>query len=315
VASVTDLRISQLARRSGVPASTLRFYESAGLLPAGRTPAGYRVFDETALERLEFIAAAKRLGLPLEDIAGLLQTWSSGSCAEVRAELRPRLAAQAAAAGQRTAELAAFTAVLRQAMRHLDALPERAGRCGSRCRFPDPAPAADTAADTGAAEAWRTAAVACTLDGDDIRTRVVQWHALLDGAQREPIPDGVRLTLPADRAAEIAGLAAAEQRCCAFFDFRLQLATPVLRLEVRAPADAAGHLAGLFGSAPPASGKAFTMKGLSRRAGKGFGIMAGGTGTAAPGRRHRDGGTGTAAPGRRQLAREGAARDGGANRR
>jgi hypothetical protein len=39
VASVTELRISQLAGRSGLPASTLRFYESAGLLPAGRTPA------------------------------------------------------------------------------------------------------------------------------------------------------------------------------------------------------------------------------------------------------------------------------------
>jgi MerR family copper efflux transcriptional regulator len=255
VATVTNLRISQLAKRSGVPASTLRFYESAGLLPAGRTPAGYRVFDETALERLQFIGTAKRLGLPLEDIAGLLQTWAGGSCAEVRAELRPRLAARIAEAGQRAAELAAFTAALRQAVRHLDALPERAGRCDSRCGFPGPASAAaDTGAGAGTAEAWRTAAVACTLDGDDMRTRVLQWHALLDGAHREPIPGGVRLTLPADRAAEIAGLAAAEQRCCAFFDFRLQLAGPALHLEIRAPAEAAGVLDGLFGSAPSRKG-------------------------------------------------------------
>lgn len=262
MASVTDLRISQLAKRSGVPASTLRFYESAGLLPAGRTPAGYRVFDETALERLEFIGTAKRLGLPLEDIAGLLQTWASGSCAEVRAELRPRLAARIAEARQRAAELAAFTAVLRQAARHLDALPERAGRCDSRCGFPGPASAvgaadagaADAGAGAGTAEAWRTAAVACTLGGDDMRARVLQWHVLLDGAHREPIPGGVRLTLPAGRAAEIAGLAAAEQRCCAFFDFRLQLASPALHLEIRAPAAAAGVLDALFGSAPSAEG-------------------------------------------------------------
>jgi MerR family transcriptional regulator, copper efflux regulator len=182
VASVTDLRISQLAERSGVPASTLRFYESAGLLPAGRTPAGYRVYDETALERLQFIGTAKRWGLPLEEIAELLQTWASGSCAAVRADLRPRLAARIA----------------------------EAGRCDSRCGFPGPGPGA------GAEEAWRIAAVACTLDGEDMRQRAVQWRTLLDGAHREPIPGGLRLTLPADRAAEIAELAVAEQRCCAF---------------------------------------------------------------------------------------------------
>ncbi|HEX4249696.1 MAG TPA: MerR family DNA-binding transcriptional regulator, partial [Pseudonocardia sp.] len=37
------MRISQLAERSGVPATTLRFYESSGLLPSGRSPAGYRL--------------------------------------------------------------------------------------------------------------------------------------------------------------------------------------------------------------------------------------------------------------------------------
>lgn len=232
VASVTDLRISQLAERSGVPASTLRFYESTGLLPAGRTSAGYRIYDETALERLEFIGTAKRLGLPLEEIAELIQTWASGSCAEVRADLRPRLAARIADAGQRAAELAAFTAVLHEAVRHLDALPERAERCGSRCGFPGPG----------------SPGVACTLDGEDMEQRAVQWRTLLDRARREPIPGGLRLTLSADRAAEIAGLAVAEQRCCAFFDFRLQLAHPDLHLEVRAPADAAELLAGLFGS-------------------------------------------------------------------
>lgn len=58
------MRISQLAERSGVPATTLRFYEGAGLLPADRTPAGYRSYDEDAVERLAFIGAAKRLGLP-----------------------------------------------------------------------------------------------------------------------------------------------------------------------------------------------------------------------------------------------------------
>ena len=56
----------------------------------------------------------------------------------------------------------------------------------------------------------------------------------------------MQLTLPAGRAAAVAGLAAAEQDCCPFLDFRLHLDGPVLHLEVRAPSDAADLLAALF---------------------------------------------------------------------
>ncbi|MFM9700927.1 MerR family transcriptional regulator [Streptomyces europaeiscabiei] len=67
-------RISQLAERSGVPATTLRFYEDAGLLPADRTPSGYRVYGEDAVERLAFISSAKLLGLALNEIR---ECWTS----------------------------------------------------------------------------------------------------------------------------------------------------------------------------------------------------------------------------------------------
>jgi hypothetical protein len=77
--------------------------------------------------------------------------------------------------------------------------------------------------------------VACTLTASDITDRVTQWQEVLDGAIRVPIPDGLRLTLSADRAAAVAGLAAEEQKCCAFFDFRLHLDGPSLHVEVRAP--------------------------------------------------------------------------------
>ncbi|MFI0729343.1 MerR family transcriptional regulator [Streptomyces sp. NPDC021225] len=56
------MRISQLAERSGVPATTLRYYESAGLLAADRSPADYRLYGEEAVERLAFIGSAKHLG-------------------------------------------------------------------------------------------------------------------------------------------------------------------------------------------------------------------------------------------------------------
>ncbi|MFI8192514.1 MerR family transcriptional regulator [Streptomyces sp. NPDC085946] len=62
------MRISRLAERSGVPATTLRLWEGAGLLPADRTPAGYRLYGEDAVERLAFIGAARHLGLPLKEI-------------------------------------------------------------------------------------------------------------------------------------------------------------------------------------------------------------------------------------------------------
>lgn len=97
------------------------------------------------------------------------------------------------------------------------------------------------------AERWRTAPVACSLTAGDVRERAARWQGLLDGAGRETIPDGVRLVLPVERVTEVAELAAAEQRCCPFFDFRIHLDGPLLRLEVRAPADGAGLLAEVFG--------------------------------------------------------------------
>ncbi|PZG55668.1 MerR family transcriptional regulator [Spongiactinospora gelatinilytica] len=242
---MTSMRISQLAARTGVPATTLRFYEQAGLLPAGRTPAGYRAYGPEAVDRLAFIGEAKHLGLPLEEIAELLTVWEAGSCAQVKADLRPRIRERLAAAEARAGELAAFTGFLRTALAHLDALPDREARCGSRCAFLTP-PAMGTALPMGDAPP----PVACSLTGDEPGERLTRWRALLDGAGREAIPGGLRVTLAAERAAAVAGLAVAEQLCCPFFDFRLHLDGPLLRLEVRAPADGAGLLAELFG--PPA---------------------------------------------------------------
>jgi len=241
---MTDLLISQLADRSGVPATTLRFYEAVGLLPAGRTPSGYRVYSEDAVERLGFITAAKQFGLSLEQIAGLLQVWADGSCAQVRDSLRLRLAARIAEAEQRASELATFTATLHAARDHLGALPDRDGRCDPDCRFPAVRPPQPPAP----AEPWRRVPVACSLGGAAMSNRVHQWQDLLSDADREPIPDGIRLSMPAGLAAQVAALAAAELDCCQFFDFRIHLAGQRLHLEVRAPADAAAMLSDLFGA-------------------------------------------------------------------
>ena len=247
------MRISQLAGRSGVPASTLRFYESAGLLPADRSPAGYRLYGEDAVERLGFIGAAKSLGLPLEEVGELLAVWESGACADVKADVRPRIAARVADAEARAADLAAFTATLHRVLAHLDALPDRSGRCDEECGFL--VPQAREPVDAGPpprrvveaeGERWRGAPMACSLDSAGFGERVSRWRGLVEGAVREEIEDGIRLTLPVDRAADVAALAADEQRCCPFFDFRIHLDGPVLHLEARAPADGATMLTELL---------------------------------------------------------------------
>jgi len=235
------MRISQLAERSGVPATTLRFYESAGLISAERTPSGYRLFGQETVRRLAFIAAAKHLGLPLREIADLLAVWQTGACAEVKADLRPRIAARLAEAERRGAELAAFAASLRSASAHLDALPDRVTPCDPECGFLSHATVPERQT-----ERWRDAAVACSLTGEGITERVAQWRSALAGARRKEIPDGLRLTVPAERFLALAELASAEQQCCPFFGFRFRLDGPVLDFEVRAPAEAADLLADVF---------------------------------------------------------------------
>jgi DNA-binding transcriptional MerR regulator len=64
-----NMKIGELAQRSGVPASTIRYYEREGLLPkAQRGANGYRAYQDAALERLDLIQLGQSLGFPLETI-------------------------------------------------------------------------------------------------------------------------------------------------------------------------------------------------------------------------------------------------------
>lgn len=72
--------IGDLARRAGLSAKTVRYYESVGLLgEAVRTESGYRTYGAADLERLQFIQAAKTLGLSLHDVKDVLDTWHGGT--------------------------------------------------------------------------------------------------------------------------------------------------------------------------------------------------------------------------------------------
>jgi MerR family redox-sensitive transcriptional activator SoxR len=70
--SVDLLSIGEVAQRSGVAASALRFYESLGLLQSQRTPAGTRVYPRHVLRRVALIRIAQRLGLTLDEIGEAL---------------------------------------------------------------------------------------------------------------------------------------------------------------------------------------------------------------------------------------------------
>lgn len=244
---MSEYRISTLAARSGFPASTLRFYDQAGLLPAARSPAGYRLYEDDALDRLAFIAAAKGMGLALEEIRELLEVWQHGVCGDVRARLRPLVSIRIGAAEQRIAELSAFVAAL----------------CEVRADLTGSGPDGACAPGCGCMRAGKTTPVvppssapslppviACTLADDQQGRRRAEWAQLMGSCtQAEDTATGVRVSFPTDPelAARVARLAAAERSCCSFLQFGVAFGPTSLVMTVDAPPSARPVLADLFG--------------------------------------------------------------------
>src|ERR1700677_3290586 len=66
------LTIGEVAKRSGVAASALRFYEERGLIVSDRAGSGHRRYPRPVLRRVAFIVFAQRVGLSLEEIGAEL---------------------------------------------------------------------------------------------------------------------------------------------------------------------------------------------------------------------------------------------------
>jgi MerR family redox-sensitive transcriptional activator SoxR len=66
------LTIGEVARRSGVAASALRFYEERGLIASVRAGSGHRRFPRSVLRRIAFIVFAQRVGLSLDEVGAEL---------------------------------------------------------------------------------------------------------------------------------------------------------------------------------------------------------------------------------------------------
>ncbi|MGH7481559.1 MAG: redox-sensitive transcriptional activator SoxR [Longimicrobiales bacterium] len=72
------LTIGEIAARSGVAASALRYYEERGLIAAERAASGHRRYPRAVLRRIAFVVFAQRIGLTLEEIGAELAKLPAG---------------------------------------------------------------------------------------------------------------------------------------------------------------------------------------------------------------------------------------------
>lgn len=86
--------IGSVAKESGIPIKTIRYYEELGLLKTtGRTEGGYRLFSTDVFTRLNFIKRAQNLGMSLSEIREFLDIHDRGDlpCDQVQEKLRDKL--------------------------------------------------------------------------------------------------------------------------------------------------------------------------------------------------------------------------------
>jgi DNA-binding transcriptional MerR regulator len=110
-----ELDIVEVSRRTGLPASTLRYYEERGLIASTGRRGLRRCFDPGVVERLALIALARSAGFALEEIAAMFAPDGSPRID------RGRLAAKAAELDRTIRRLGA----LRDGLRHAAACPAR----------------------------------------------------------------------------------------------------------------------------------------------------------------------------------------------
>ena len=88
------MNIGDVAKRTGLPPKTIRYYEDIGLVKPLRDANGYRAFRETDMHKLAFLGRARALGFSIEDCRNLLALWEdkNRASADVRAIAKDHLA-------------------------------------------------------------------------------------------------------------------------------------------------------------------------------------------------------------------------------
>lgn len=89
------MNISEVEKRTGLPAKTIRYYEEIGLVTPARRANGYRDFAQSEVHKLAFLGRARVLGFSIEDCRNLLTLWEdkTRASADVRAIAREHLSA------------------------------------------------------------------------------------------------------------------------------------------------------------------------------------------------------------------------------
>ena len=102
-----SLRIGEVARRTGLPVKTIRYYCDEGLLqPRDRSAGGYRLFDEENLAELTIIRALRAMDVSIPELTRILEVRRSGLCN--CSLLKGSIADKMVSIDQRIAELAAM---------------------------------------------------------------------------------------------------------------------------------------------------------------------------------------------------------------
>jgi DNA-binding transcriptional MerR regulator len=253
--AVGSLRISELAELAEVPVSTLRYYERIGLLPSpDRLMNGYRVYDESAVEHLAFIARAKRMGVPLEQVSELIELWSTGGCRPLQDRIRSFLAEKITEVRDQRLELAEFERQLDGLLGRLDNSADASGLCDLDCACVHLDDGDDSMSACSRFPTVSRGEVSCSLKVDAQAERVEKWHDLIVHGQVEASGRGMRITF--ERSTEIAErlgrLSAEEVSCCSFFTFRTEISALGIVLHVDVPdqpeAQAMCHM--VFGPLP-----------------------------------------------------------------
>lgn len=76
--------IGEIANRAGIAASTIRYYEQIGLLPAARRVSGKRRYELSILQKIRLIRLAKQAGLSIEEIQNLLHDFPENTAPSIR---------------------------------------------------------------------------------------------------------------------------------------------------------------------------------------------------------------------------------------
>lgn len=118
------MRIGEVAERAGVTDKTIRYYEQIGVLASpSRTASGYRDYDDSVLDRLQFVRAAQAVGLTLGEIREVIALRDHGTvpCEHVVDVIRRR----ASQIDQRIAELQQIRTELERLDRRAETLDPR----------------------------------------------------------------------------------------------------------------------------------------------------------------------------------------------